>query len=188
MADGMNLQLTSKQVDANETVVSVEGRNKVTFDVVSDGLLQPRARANDLDKITDDLEFSLDYQISRTAMEKISAALKDVDQDQFNQIVRKLEEKDRKFQGMDLELSEWHERERRWDAIKLHNTDMDLTTYMIVQKGDSAKSIADVETKHMPRRRDSDVENYMEALAAKNRNVDLNNLKSGQILVLPYPS
>jgi hypothetical protein len=166
-----------------QNAVPAEQLNRVRFDEKAS-----QTKSLDIDKVVDDLEFALDYQINRTAMEKISQALQNTSKEQFNEIVKQLEQKDRKFQGLDLELDGWNNASKRWDAIRLHNTNEDLTTYMIVQKGDTARTIAEVETRVNRHRTDKDIDDYVKALEYKNRGTDLNRLNAGQIIVLPFPA
>jgi len=148
---------------------------------------QFRPKAMDIDKVVDDLEFALDYQISETAMSKISQALQQANHQEFNDILRKLEAKDVKFQGMDLGLGTWDEGSQRWDAVKMYNTDLNVVTHMIVQNGDSVPSIAEVETRVNPKRTDDDIKFYEKGLMLKNHLTEQSTLAPGQILVLPYP-
>jgi hypothetical protein len=140
---------------------------------------QPQARLTelmDIDKVTDDLAFALDYQISETAMSKISQTLQQANHEEFNGILRKLEEKDRKFQGMDLNLGTWDDATQRWDEVKLHYTDETLVTHLVVQRGDTPASIADKETSVNPRRTDKDIKDYITALINKNHITDPSTL------------
>ncbi|MBX9720594.1 MAG: LysM peptidoglycan-binding domain-containing protein [Candidatus Obscuribacterales bacterium] len=156
--------------------------------IVDEKSKPPLSRLLDVEKVSDDLAYTLDYQISETAMSKISEVLQKANHEDFNAILKKLEEKDRKYQGMDLLLDNWSEKDQRWDAVKLHYTDETMVTHLIVQKGDTAATIADKETSVNPRRTDRDIKYYMEALINKNNLSDPNALNPGQILVLPFPS
>ncbi len=142
----------------------------------------------DVEKVSDDMAYSLDYNISRTAMEKISESLQKANPEEFNGLLRRLEEKDRKFQGMDLQLTNWSEVAQRWESAKLHHTDENMTTYMIVQRGDTAARIAELETRPMQNRTEDDITFYRDALIRKNKISDPDNLLSGSILRLPFAS
>lgn len=164
-------------------------KNNLPLDkLVEEKSKTPLSRLLDVEKVSDDLAYSLDYQISETAMSKISDVLQKASHEDFNAILKKLEEKDRKYQGMDILLDNWSEKDQRWDAVKLHYTDETMVTHLIVQKGDTAATIADKETSVNPRRTDRDIKYYMDALIDKNKLSDPNGLNPGQILVLPFPS
>lgn len=168
------------QPSSSRIYFSSSDRMQVAADAPKKGL--------DIEKVSDDMAFSLDYQISRTAMEKITESLQKANPEEFNGLLRKLEEKDRKFQGMDLQLTNWSEVAQRWESAKLHNTNEDMTTFLIVQRGDTAARIAEVETRPMPNRTDDDITFYRDALIRKNKITEPDNLSMGIILRLPFPS
>lgn len=168
------------QPSSSRIFFSSGDRMKVSADTPKKGL--------DIEKVSDDMAFSLDYQISRTAMEKITESLQKANPEEFNGLLRKLEEKDRKFQGMDLQLTNWSEVAQRWESAKLHNTNEDMTTFLIVQRGDTAAKIAEVETRPMQNRTDDDITFYRDALIRKNKITEPDNLSMGIILRLPFPS
>lgn len=148
--------------------------------------IRQRNRLMDVDKVVEDLAFSLDYQISETAMSKISETLRQANREDFNAIVQKLADKDRRMQGMDLYLGNWLDVPKRWDTLKLYHTDENMITHQIVQKGDTTATIAEFETAGNPRRAPNDIKAYENALIKKNNITDPNNLEPGRILVLPF--
>ena len=142
-------------------------------------------RLMDTEKVAEDLVFSLDYQIPETAMSKISEALQKTNKEEFNDIVRKLAEKDRKMQGMDLTLLNWSEAAQRWDSAKLYHTDETMVSFTIAQYCDTVRKIAEVETSQNPKRTEDDIARYAWAIAYRNRITEQTALVPGRILVLP---
>lgn len=166
------------------------GSTRITFKSSDRAAFSEEAprKGLDIEKVSDDMAYALDYNISRTAMEKISESLQKANPEEFNGLLRRLEEKDRKFQGMDLQLTNWSEVAQRWESAKLHNTNEDMTTFLIVQRGDTAAKIAEVETRPMKNRTEDDITFYRDALIRKNKITEPDNLSMGIILRLPFPS